>query len=48
MDICIFGHTHKEFLEEKNGITFVNPGALQDKKYVMYYGGKRFEQKILK
>ena len=48
VDICIFGHTHKEFLEEKNGITFVNPGALQDKKYVMYYGGKRFEQKILK
>ncbi|ASQ48066.1 MAG: YfcE family phosphodiesterase [Leptotrichia sp.] len=48
VDICIFGHTHKEFLEEKNGIIFVNPGALQDKKYVMYYGGKRFEQKILK
>ena len=48
VDICVFGHTHKEFLEEKNGIIFVNPGALQDKKYVIYYGGKRFEQKVLK
>ena len=47
-DICIFGHTHREYLVEKDGTTYVNPGALQDKKYVMYYGGKRFEQKVLK
>ena len=33
---------------EKNGVVFVNPGALQDKKYIIYYGGKKFEQKILK
>ncbi|MEE1013874.1 MAG: metallophosphoesterase [Clostridia bacterium] len=26
-DICIFGHTHKAHLEEKNGIRFLNPGA---------------------
>ena len=47
-EICVFGHTHKEYFAEKNGIIFVNPGALQDKKYVLYYGGKRFEQKTLK
>ena len=47
-EICVFGHTHKEFLTEKNGIVFINPGALQDKKYAIYYGGKKFEQKILK
>ena len=47
-EICVFGHTHKEFMAEKNGVVFVNPGALQDKKYIIYYGGKKFEQKILK
>ena len=47
-EICVFGHTHKEFMAEKGGIIFVNPGALQDKKYMVYYGGKKFEQKILK
>ncbi len=26
-DICIFGHTHKQYLEEKNGVYFLNPGA---------------------
>ena len=47
VDICIFGHTHKEYMEERNGIIYLNPGALQDKKYVIY-DNKRFEQKILK
>ena len=47
-EICIFGHTHKEFISEKGGVMYVNPGALQDKKYMIYYGGKKFEQKILK
>ena len=47
-EICVFGHTHKEYFAEKNGIIFVNPGALQDKKYMLYYGGKKFESKVLK
>ena len=25
-DICIFGHTHQPFLEQRNGIWFLNPG----------------------
>lgn len=26
-DVCIFGHTHLAYLEEKNGIRMLNPGA---------------------
>lgn len=26
-EICIFGHTHKPYLEERNGILFFNPGS---------------------
>ncbi len=25
-DICIFGHTHQPFLEQRDGIWFLNPG----------------------
>lgn len=46
-DICIFGHTHREFQAEKDGTFYLNPGALMDKKYVIY-DGKKFEQKVLK
>ena len=46
-DICIFGHTHREYMKEIDGITYLNPGALQDRKYVIY-DGKKFEQKVLK
>ena len=43
------GHLYnvKRTLEELE-IIFVNPGALQDKKYMLYYGGKKFESKVLK
>lgn len=27
-DIVLFGHTHMRFLEEYNGITFLNPGSI--------------------
>lgn len=47
VEICVFGHTHREFQMEKDGILYLNPGALQDKKYVVY-NGKEFEQKKLK
>lgn len=36
-DICIFGHTHRRiYFWKKNGIKFINPGALQDKKYILW------------
>ncbi len=28
VQIVVFGHTHRPFLEEKNGITLLNPGSL--------------------
>lgn len=28
VDIAMFGHTHKPFLEDRNGITVLNPGSL--------------------
>ena len=34
-------------MDEKNNIIYLNAGALQDKKYVIY-NGKKFEQKKLK
>ena len=46
-EICIFGHTHREYRKEIDGVTYLNPGALQDRKYVIY-DGKKFEQKVLK
>ena len=36
VDICIFGHTHRELEIEKDGILYLNPGALQDRKYIIY------------
>lgn len=47
VEVCVFGHTHIEFQKENDGIFYLNPGALQDKKYVIY-DGKIFQQKILK
>lgn len=29
-DICIFGHTHTPFLENQDGIWFLNPGSTRD------------------
>lgn len=46
VDICIFGHTHCELKIEKDGILYLNPGALQDKKYIIY-DGYSFNQKTL-
>ena len=30
-DICIFGHTHSQYLEQIDGIWFLNPGCAWDK-----------------
>lgn len=27
-DICIFGHTHRPFFEEQDGLTILNPGSI--------------------
>lgn len=32
-DICLFGHTHIPYTEYKNGIYFMNPGAVCDGIY---------------
>ena len=32
-DICLFGHTHIPYTEYKNGIYFMNPGAVCDGVY---------------
>ena len=29
-DICVFGHTHTRFLEQRDGIWFLNPGSTRD------------------
>lgn len=26
-DICVFGHTHRSIIEERDGILFINPGS---------------------
>lgn len=40
VDICIYGHTHRQLLEEVNGITYLNPGSVLDNKYAVYKDGK--------
>ena len=35
-DYVLYGHTHIQDIEEYEGITFVNPGALKDGKYIIY------------
>ena len=31
----LYGHTHNQILEEYEGITFINPGALKDGSYAL-------------
>lgn len=33
VDICLFGHTHVPYLERKDGICYMNPGAVCDGVY---------------
>ena len=33
VDAVCFGHTHKPYYKEKDGIKYFNPGALKDNKY---------------
>lgn len=32
-DIVVFGHTHRQYLEIKEGITLFNPGAVMNRDY---------------
>lgn len=34
-DICLFGHTHIPYIEEKDGIHYVNPGSCRDSIYAI-------------
>ena len=33
--LCLYGHTHYQALEEFNGITLINPGAVANKRYAI-------------
>lgn len=37
-NICLYGHTHQQLIEEYEGITFINPGALKEGNYVLIDG----------
>lgn len=34
-DYVLYGHTHIQVVEEYEGVTFVNPGALKDGNYIL-------------
>ena len=36
----LYGHTHSQYLEEYEGITFINPGALKDGNYAFIEDGQ--------
>ncbi len=48
VDYCIFGHTHQQIVFSNKKVTFINPGALKDGKYVVYEKGKITTWEILK
>ncbi|MFP4186909.1 MAG: YfcE family phosphodiesterase [Acholeplasmataceae bacterium] len=46
-DVCIFGHTHRRYLDRRDGILFINPGSLggPDHSYAIYEDGQvRFDR----
>lgn len=51
-DICIYGHTHYQQVEEIEGIYFINPGAYKDGYYAiindnnieLYYLNKKIKE----
>ena len=42
VNVVIFGHTHRPYVQMDQGITFINPGALGDyrKSYAIFAEGK--------
>lgn len=45
-DICVFGHTHRRYLDRQEDILFINPGSLgTDHSYAIYEDGQvRFDR----
>lgn len=46
-DICVFGHTHRRYLDRQENILFVNPGSLggMEHSYAIYEDGQvRFDR----
>lgn len=46
-DLCVFGHTHRRYLDREHGVLFVNPGSLggPDHSYAIYEDGQvRFDR----
>jgi|SRR5690554_4021944 len=39
VDVCIYGHTHIQLMENKEGIIFINPGSITTNNYVLYEKG---------
>ena len=39
-DFIFYGHTHRQYYEECDGVTIVNPGALKEGNYALYDYGK--------
>ena len=35
IEYVFYGHTHNQIIEEYEGVTFINPGALKDGNYVL-------------
>lgn len=40
VDVCIYGHTHIQLMENNKGIIFLNPGSITNNNYVLYEEGK--------
>ena len=40
VDYVLYGHTHMQLLEEYEGVTFINPGALKDGNYALINKGQ--------
>ena len=39
-DTVLFGHTHAPFLQVRDGLTLLNPGAAEDGRYAVIHDGK--------
>ncbi|NLN50508.1 MAG: metallophosphoesterase family protein [Acholeplasmataceae bacterium] len=40
VDICIYGHTHRQNLTRVDNLILLNPGALMNGNYALYYKGE--------
>jgi putative phosphoesterase len=33
--VCVFGHSHKPYVEDRNGVLFVNPGSAGPRRFTL-------------